>query len=235
MPVFNAYFKILKQQILAIMIYVAIFIVISLAFTSSSGTRDSIVFLDTKVPIVFISEDEPSELIEGLKTYLKDYVEFIDIADQDEKLQDALFFREVEYILRVPNGFSKKFEAGEEVKIQSSAIEGGFTKAYIGPLVDDYFTAARIYIEEADGKVSYKLIDELVVDLALDTKVQLEEHTTSTGKMNVYIKANEIIATTEQVMSRTNKLYEYIGIEFGFCIVFVMLGLGLSKQRRKSY
>ena len=42
----------------------------------------------------------------------------IDIPDDNEKLQDALFFREIEYIIRVPKGFGENLMMGKAVELE---------------------------------------------------------------------------------------------------------------------
>ena len=44
-----------------------------------------------------------------------------DLADEAESIQDALFFREVEYALRVPCCFAEALMSGEEAYIEKIA------------------------------------------------------------------------------------------------------------------
>ena len=74
-------------------------------------------FNQQKSNIAFISE-EKSPLIDGLKHELEKVANFVDLPDEKEALQDALYFRSVYYILRVPEGFTESFMKGENVQLE---------------------------------------------------------------------------------------------------------------------
>jgi ABC-2 type transport system permease protein len=108
MQVFKLYFKIIRKNIAMLTIYFIIFIGVSILFISLSQVSKAATFTETKCKVAFISYDD-SELINGLKEFIGSNAKIINIKDDKESLQDALFFRKVECIIKVPQGFTQRF------------------------------------------------------------------------------------------------------------------------------
>lgn len=122
-------------------------------------------FTRSKSNIAFISE-ESSFLIDGLKNELSKIVNFVDLPDNAEALQDALFFRKVSYILRIPQGFTQGFINGEEIVLEKTVIPNSISNVYIDLSIDKYLNTARLYIKTMDNISEEKLVEMLKADLA---------------------------------------------------------------------
>ncbi len=122
-------------------------------------------FTRSKSNIALISE-ESSFLIDGLKNELKKIVNFVDLPDNAEALQDALFFRNVTYILRIPQGFTQGFINGEDVALEKTIIPNSISNVYVDLSIDKYLNTARLYIKTMDNISEEKLVEMLKADLA---------------------------------------------------------------------
>ena len=108
MQVFRLCLKILKKQIPSMLIYIIIFLAIALIMSSATANeqQQDNSFTRAKSNMALISE-ENTPLIDGFKQELGKVANFVELPDDHEALQDALYFRSVSYILRVPEGRGK--------------------------------------------------------------------------------------------------------------------------------
>lgn len=188
MQVFKAYFKIIKQNLPAILIYVSIFLFITVMLTYFGGEKTSPGFIETKSNIAFINDDQGSALADSLREYLNQSANIINIAENEESLQDALFFRKVEYIVKVPAGFSKSFFNGEnDVKIEKTSIQNSQSSVYLDLLINRYLGTASLYAQNISGITDAQVIGFVKSDLEQQTSVQYEQYgKTANSKVATY-------------------------------------------------
>lgn len=181
MQVFKLCLKILKKNMSSMLTYIIVFLGVSLIMSSSMTNvqEKNNIFEQEKINIAFISE-ESTVLIDGFKEELGKVANFIDIPDETEALQDALYFRSVSYILRVPNGFTEKFMSGENVQLEKTIIPESFTNIYIDLTLDQYFNTARLYVNQIDNISQESLAQYLKSDLSSGASVELLETSNNT-------------------------------------------------------
>lgn len=172
MPVFKLCMKILKKNMPSMMIYVVVFLSITILFASASSSSQPKSFTQVKTNVAFISE-ENSTLIDGFKQELAKNADYVNIPDETEKLQDALYFRNVTCIIRIPKGFTEAFMRGEDVQIQKTAVPNSVSNAYLDISVNQYFNTARLYVKNIKGITQEKLVEQLKNDLATNTSVSM--------------------------------------------------------------
>lgn len=175
MQVFKLCLKILKKNIPSMLIYVGIFLMVSLIMSSvtASDKQKEDLFTQTKSNIAFISE-ESSPLIEGLRHELEKVAVFTELPDDTYALQDALYFRSVSYILRVPEGFAEKFMNGEDVQLEKTVVPNSYSNTYIDLTIDEYFNAARLYLRQDNSISQQSLVQRLQRDLSEGAAVELK-------------------------------------------------------------
>jgi ABC-2 type transport system permease protein len=147
MQVFNGYIKVLKKSIPTLLIYTAIFMVILILFSNSSSNTGDRTFEATKVSTAFINKDKDSELVADFKDYLGDYCEFVDIGTDKEELEDALFIRNVEYIITIDEGFEQRFVEGKVVEIDKRSVPDSQNAFYINNAINMYFNTLKNYAD----------------------------------------------------------------------------------------
>ena len=173
MPVFKLCMKIIKKNLPSLLIYVGIFLLILVLFATNSTKKAQTGFTTDKCKVAFISE-ESSPLIDGFKQELSKSAEFVTIADNTEKLQDALYFRNVEYIIRIPKGFTASFMNGEDMQIQKTTVPNSTSSAFLDIHINQYFNTARLYVKNVKGITQAELVKHLSTDLGTGTTVELK-------------------------------------------------------------
>ncbi len=201
MPVYNLCIKIIKKNIPTLLIYIIVFLGVSILESSTAANQQKAgnEFISNKSNIAFISEED-SPLIEGLKDELSKVANFIDIPDQKDALQDALFFRRVVYILRVPEGFTQKFMTGEEIYLEKTMLPDSASNAYIDLSVDKYLNTAKIYMEHMDNITQEGLVAYLSANLSEEAAVTVLPAQTNTDLYNIAYSYNYMAYSLSSVL-----------------------------------
>lgn len=174
MQVFKLCLKILKKNLPSFCIYVVIFTgIATLMSMNMAREQNDLVFTNSKVNLAFIAE-ENTPLVQGLKDELAKRASFVDLPDEKEALQDALFFRKVSYILRIPEGFSESFMQGGNVQLEKTVVPDSFSNTYLDLSIDQYFNAARLYTEQLENISQEELVQFLQADLNQTATVELQ-------------------------------------------------------------
>jgi ABC-2 type transport system permease protein len=174
MQVYKAFFKIIKKNLFQIMMYVIIFLSLAIALANTNTNPVNTNFTETKVKIAFINYDKESKLVEGLKAYLNKNAKIVDLPDETQKLQDALFFREVEYIVKVPTGFGEGLLIGKPLSLEKTTVPGSTSEIYLDSMINKYLNTVKTYKDNMGNLSQEQLITYVEKDLAEKTEVQLK-------------------------------------------------------------
>ena len=142
MVVFKAYMKIARKNIWMILLYLGIFFCVTILFQRfvPEGAEG---YTAESVPVGIVDEDG-GEAAESLINYIGRTNETILLEDDRESLQEDLFYRNVGYIVRIPDGFMEKCILGEE-KIEAVTVPGTYAGYYVDQQVNSYMVYARSY------------------------------------------------------------------------------------------
>ncbi len=172
--------RIIKHNLPALGIYLIIFLGISAIFATNMSKEEDPAFSQSKIPMTIISEED-SPLIQGLTEHLSHVAEFVDIDDETEVIQDALYFREVIYILRIPNGFTQNFMQGNFQTMEKTVIEDATNAYYIDLAIEQYLNTARLYVgvEDIDESLLVnKVLDDLSEEIEVKVTTQISNQST---------------------------------------------------------
>lgn len=175
MPVFKLSLKIIKKNLPEMFIYIIIFLAISLvmAVNMTNQTQSQSLYSNNKINVAFISKEE-SPLIDGFKDNLREFANFVNIEDNKEALSDALYFRSIEYIIRVPKGFTESFMIGEPIKLEKTVVPSSYSAAYIDIAIDQYFNTARLYVDGMPGISQQQLVKNVKNDLGYSLPIDFQ-------------------------------------------------------------
>lgn len=186
MPVFKLCMRIIKHNLPALGIYLIIFLGISAIFATNMSKEEDPAFSQSKIPMTIISEED-SPLIQGLTEHLSHVAEFVDIDDETEAIQDALYFREVIYILRIPSGFTQNFMQGNFQTMEKTVIEDATNVYYIDLAIEQYLNTARLYVGVEDIDESL-LVNKVLEDLSEEIEVKVTTQISNQSTRNFTIQ-----------------------------------------------
>lgn len=180
MKVFKLYWKILRKYVPSIIMYFVIFTSIALAMSFMQiNDRGDKAFENTKTSIAFIDEDNTA-LSQNLKKGIEDIANIVKVENTEEKLKDALFFRNINATVRVEKGFSQRLLAGENVSIEMNTIPNTYSSIYVNNLLNNYISTAQSYINHTDVNEA-ELIEYLEQDLGQSVTTEFTQKQTTTA------------------------------------------------------
>jgi len=163
MTVFKGFLLITKRNIHMMFLYIAIFLTIAIAAQKMTGGNQS-GFKQESLNIAVIDRDG-GKLARGLADYLAQYHTLVDLPDDPSVIQDRMFYREVYYIVTIPEDFEERCLYGDELlpvtKVPSS--NSGF---YVDQQINTFLNDVRVMA--ASG---FSLADAVaeVIDNSKDT------------------------------------------------------------------
>lgn len=149
MQAFKLCFKILKKNLGLIIMYVCIFAGVGTSFAMMQGSGSDR-YTASEASVAVINADGTAEVAEALIGYLDSANEIVGIEDDRKQIDDALFFRSAEYIIRIPAGFTERFVSDEPLPLEVFAVSGTMAEVNIKMQVEQFFGTLRGYLSNTD-------------------------------------------------------------------------------------
>jgi len=183
MGVFKTYLRICRKKISVILIYMGIFAGALFLF-SREDANTSKTFDNTKIRTAFINHDTDSVLVQGLYEFLGEYCEFIVVLP--DQVDDALFIREIEYLVEIEKGFEENFLNGKTVTIKKQSIPDSFTSISVNGAINNYLNTARVLNTHLKIDNASQLAEALKTSMASRASVELFDKDTGSGDKEYY-------------------------------------------------
>lgn len=169
MIVFKTILKILNKLKGLIILYTIMLISVTLV-NQTSGNVDS--FEEVKPSVIIVNNDKSKNGVTNhFIKYLENHMEVKDIdIGNEEKIDDALFYRDVSLVVYIPDGFGNDLLDSKDVSVEYK-ISGDKGSSYGKMLVQNYFDSFNIYNNYYDGD---ELFDRLDNALNLDVNVEVK-------------------------------------------------------------
>ena len=142
MAVFKAYLKIAKKNIWVILLYLGIFFSLTVMFQSFAGETEQS-YLAQSVPVGVIDEDG-GIMAQSLMDYIGRTNEVKRLSDDEEALQEDLFYRNVAYIVRIPEDFTETCILGDE-SLKVTTVPGTYSGYYVEQQITNFMNFVRGY------------------------------------------------------------------------------------------
>lgn len=170
MQVFNTFFRLILRKKNMILMYIIIFIAIAVVMMKVSTQNDtSEKYTRRSVKIAVIDRDK-SRLSKSLKDYLADQNEMVSIPDKEKRIKDELYWRNVEYVLIIPENFQKLLEEGQKTDVISKKIDDAVNAVYVDEEIKLFMSLFSLYqgagysVEDAVGHVKEDVAHDVSVD-----------------------------------------------------------------------
>lgn len=182
MIIFSTVFKILNKLKGNLILYTVILLAITL-FNTTSGNMNH--YEATKPDILIVNKDQNNEITKGFVSYLKEQATLkdIDINDQ-EKVDDALFYRDVSYVVYIPENFGDDLVNDKNPTIEYKS-NGNENSSFTQMLIEKYIKTVNLYKEHYQGKALNQKVKQVINQ---KTKVKLHTSLDSSklNQVNVY-------------------------------------------------
>lgn len=153
MTVFKTFFRIVNKLKPTIILYTALLIIFGAVNMKTSD--NNINFVNSKPDILIINQDVNKGLTKNLIDYMKKNSNIVKVENNEEKINDALFYREVSYVIYIQKDYRKNVLLGKNPKLDIKKTDE-YDAHLSEMMLKRYIKLQNIYNEEAGSE------DELI-------------------------------------------------------------------------
>ncbi len=137
MQVFKSYFKILFSMKFILILYFGIFMTLTIVMTSVLSSEGGKEFSYTSLNLSVIDYDNKG-FGEAVKTHFGDVHEFIEVKDDEDYILEEFYWKAIDYVLIVPEGFEDSLTTDSPLALQCRKIPGDFDSSYFETELSQY-------------------------------------------------------------------------------------------------
>lgn len=144
MTVFKTFWKIVNKYKGTIILYTVILISFGGINLASNDTTTT--FTSTLPNIAIVNNDQKSVLTNNLINYLSENSKVVDIENDEEKINDALFYRDVSYVVYIPKNYTNDVLKGMNPTIDIKSTND-YTSSLEEMMLTDYLNLQNTYLK----------------------------------------------------------------------------------------
>lgn len=163
MTVFKTYLRVLRRCLAPVLMY-SVFLIVFGAFNMQ--TSESSMSFTAERPDVYLVDHDGSELSQAIVAYMADHCTMIDLSSEGDAVTDALFYRDVNYVIEIPENYGADFLAEKETQITVKST-GDYQSSYAQMLLSQYIKVARTYLSYTESESELvELVSEVLANTA---------------------------------------------------------------------
>lgn len=168
MTIFKTFLKILNKNKFVVILYTIILLVFGGFNMQTSDNNMN--FIASKPDIAIINYDDNLGITKDLIKYITNNSNIIELNNDEEAINDALFYREVNYIIYIPQNYHFDFmhDKNPQIEIKST---GDYQSSLAKMLLSRYIEVASIYKKSISDED--KLIDKINETLSKQAEVEI--------------------------------------------------------------
>lgn len=168
MTVFKTFLKVLNKCKAPIIMYTVILIFFG-GFNMQTSEK-SMNFEASKPDILIVNQDKEEGVTKNLIDYIKENSKIIDIKDDEEAINDALFYRDVNYIIYIPKNYREDFLNGKNPEIEIKST-GDYQASLAEMMLERYIKVANIYQKNISSEE--EIIEKINETLSKEAEIEI--------------------------------------------------------------
>lgn len=197
MTVFNTFWKVINKYKGTIILFTVMLVAFGGINTTTSN--NSLDFTNDKPDIIIINNDQNKGLTKNLISYLKENTNVKNI--KEEEIDDALFYRQVNYIIYIPKNYRNDILSGINPKIDKKTT-GDYDSSLAEIILKRYLKTQEVYSKTTSNE------EELI------------------GKINTNLKTKSEVLITSTVntdkTSKASRYYNFASYSIMYTIIFII-------------
>lgn len=167
MIVFKTFLKVLKSCKIPIILYTVLLIVFGGVNTKTED--NSMSFTASKPDVLVINNDKNEGITKNLVEYIEKNSNIADIENNEDAINDAIFYRDVNYVIYIPENFNSEFLAGKNPELKTKST-GDYYSSLAEMMLERYIKVANIYVSKFNNE------EEIIKNIneTLDKQTQIE-------------------------------------------------------------
>ena len=198
MTVFNTFWKVINKYKGTIILFTVMLVAFGGINTTSSN--NSLDFTNNKPDILIINNDQNKGLTKNLISYLKENTNVKNIKEEEE-IDDALFYRQVNYIIYIHKNYRNDILSGINPKIDIKTT-GDYDSSLAEIILTRYLKTQEVYSKTTSNE------EELI------------------GKINTNLKTKSEVSITSTVntdkTSKASRYYNFASYSIMYTIIFII-------------
>ena len=198
MTVFNTFWKVINKYKGTIILFTVMLVAFGGINTTTSN--NSLDFANDKPDIIIINNDQNKGLTKNLISYLKENTNVKNIKEEEE-IDDALFYRQVNYIIYIPKNYRNDILSGINPKIDIKTT-GDYDSSLAEMILTRYLKTQEVYSKTTSNE------EELI------------------GKINTNLKTKSEVSITSTVntdkTSKASRYYNFASYSIMYTIIFII-------------
>lgn len=181
MTVFNTFWKVINKYKGTIILFTVMLVAFGGINTTTSN--NSLDFTNDKPDIIIINNDQNKGLTKNLISYLKENTNVKNI--KEEEIDDALFYRQVNYIIYIPKNYRNDILSGINPKIDIKTT-GDYDSSLAEMILTRYLKTQEVYSKTTSNE--QELIEKINTNLKTKSEVSITStvNTDKTSKVSRY-------------------------------------------------
>lgn len=212
MTIFKTYWKIVKKNIGIIILYTVMLLVFGTM--NLKANKNSFEFISSK-PDIIIVNNSSGIITDNLISYLKTNANVKNITNEND-IDDAVFFRDANYVIYIPKEFENKIENGKEFNIDiktNNSYDSYIASELLNRYLDVFSKYMNLYndkilaIQKLDNTLNKKASVVIESKTNLNSKTSLFYNFSSYSIMAIVIYIICLVLSSfndEKISKRTN-------------------------------
>ena len=199
MTVFKTFLKILNKNKFIIILY-TLFLIFFGGFNMQTS-ESNINFVASKPDIMIVNYDEEKGITKDLIKYIEENSNVVDLKNNEDAINDALFYRDVNYVIYIPKNYNKDFMDGKNPEIEIKST-GDYQSSFAEMLLSRYIKVANIYQKSINSEE--ELISKINETLSKKSEVEM------TSKLDT------------NILSKATFYYNFANYSIMACLIYVI-------------
>ena len=199
MTVFKTFLKILNKNKFIIILY-TLFLIFFGGFNMQTS-ESNINFVASKPDIMIVNYDEEKGITKDLIKYIEENSNVVDLKNNEDAINDALFYRDVNYVVYIPKNYNKDFMDGKNPEIEIKST-GDYQSSFAEMLLSRYIKVANIYQKRINSEE--ELINKINETLSKKSEVKI------TSKLDT------------NILSKATFYYNFANYSIMACLIYVI-------------
>ena len=199
MTVFKTFLKILNKNKFIIILY-TLFLIFFGGFNMQTS-ESNINFVASKPDIMIVNYDEEKGITKDLIKYIEENSNVVDLKNNEDAINDALFYRDVNYVVYIPKNYNKDFMDGKNPEIEIKST-GDYQSSFAEMLLSRYIKVANIYQKSINSEE--ELISKINETLSKKSEVKI------TSKLDT------------NILSKATFYYNFANYSIMACLIYVI-------------
>ena len=144
MTVFSTFWKVINKYKGTIILYTVMLIVFGGVNMTTNDT--GVDFTSSKPDILIVNNDKDSEITKNLVKYMSDNANIVSVKDNEEARDDALFYRDISYIIYIPKNYGNDTLNGKNIELEIKKVDT-YNSALAEMMLSRYIETQNIYLK----------------------------------------------------------------------------------------